>query len=57
MVLNDEAHHCYLPKQAGKSNEEEENERASIWYNGIKELSRVYKLQVVYDLSATPYFL
>ncbi|MBP7653289.1 DEAD/DEAH box helicase family protein [Candidatus Dependentiae bacterium] len=61
LVINDEAHHCYLPKVKEKNvkhdDSEGENERASIWFNGIVELSKQYQLRYVYDLSATPYFL
>lgn len=57
LVINDEAHHCYLPK--GKSDQEskDENERAAIWINGLGQVSKYYKLSNTYDLSATPYFL
>ncbi len=38
LILNDEAHHCYLPKSKGKNTEEEksedENIRAAVWYSG-----------------------
>ena len=61
LVINDEAHHCYLPKGKGVKNDDEnsveENERAAVWYRGLVELSRRYKVKTVYDLSATPYFL
>ena len=60
LILNDEAHHCYLPKSSGKTEDNEEadeNERASVWFTGLKEISRRYKVQYVYDLSATPYYL
>ena len=60
LILNDEAHHCYLPKSAGRTEDNEEadeNARAAIWFTGLKEISRRYKLQQVYDLSATPYYL
>ncbi len=57
LVINDEAHHCYLPK--GKSDREtkDENERAAIWISGLAQISNHYKIASVYDLSATPYFL
>jgi type III restriction enzyme len=57
LVINDEAHHCYLPK--GKSDQEskEENERAAIWISGLANISNFYKIAAIYDLSATPYFL
>lgn len=64
LVINDEAHHCYLPKQddSRKDDEvketEEENKKAMVWYEGLRQLKlHDYKLQHVYDLSATPYYL
>lgn len=60
LVMNDEAHHCYLPKSKGKTSDNEEadeNQRAAVWYTGLKELSKRFKIQNVYDLSATPYYL
>jgi type III restriction enzyme len=61
LVLNDEAHHCYLPKEKGRNTEEEnsadENARAAVWYSGLREISLRYQLRAVYDLSATPYYL
>lgn len=61
LVINDEAHHCYLPrKKEGKidSEDQEENEKAMVWYEGLRQLKKLgYKIQHVYDLSATPYYL
>lgn len=65
VVINDEAHHCYLPKASNskkKSEEEqetaEENKKAMVWYEGLRQMKRLgYKVQEVYDLSATPYYL
>ena len=60
LVMNDEAHHCYLPKSKGRTSDNEEadeNQRAAVWFTGLKELSRKFKLQNIYDLSATPYYL
>lgn len=60
LVMNDEAHHCYLPKSKGKTTDNEEadeNQRAAVWFTGLKELSQRFKLQNIYDLSATPYYL
>jgi len=60
LILNDEAHHCYLPKGGDKTidNEEvDENERAAVWFTGLREISKRYKLHSIYDLSATPYYL
>ncbi|MGH7943937.1 MAG: BPTD_3080 family restriction endonuclease [Opitutaceae bacterium] len=62
LVLNDEAHHCYLPKQGDRrkaegEDTEEENARAAVWFRGLVELARKFKVRAVYDLSATPYHL
>jgi type III restriction enzyme len=65
LVLNDEAHHCYLPREKEKvktdtpadENAKEENERAAVWYTGIREIAKQFQLRAVYDLSATPYYL
>lgn len=59
LVINDEAHHCYLPKSRGKNegDAKDENARAAVWISGIAELSKKFSLKNVYDLSATPYFL
>lgn len=58
VVINDEAHHCYLPKstnQKKKSEEEketdEENKNAMVWYEGLRQMKALgYKVQEVYDL-------
>ncbi len=61
VVINDEAHHCYLPRAKGRDTEEEasatENERAAVWFSGLREVARRWQVGSVYDLSATPYFL
>ncbi len=61
VIMNDEAHHCYLPRNGGKCVEGEgspdENARAAVWFNGLAEVSRKYKVDTIYDLSATPYYL
>ena len=61
LVINDEAHHCYLPRAKGKNteldNSETENERAAVWFSGVRALAQRFKLRAVYDLSATPYYL
>jgi len=60
LIFNDEGHHCYLPKSSGKTTDNEEsdeNAKAAVWFTGIKEISKRFKLQQVYDLSATPYYL
>jgi type III restriction enzyme len=61
IVLNDEAHHCYLPLEKPPKNTEDnaetENQRAAIWFTGLKEIAQRFKISHVYDLSATPYYL
>ena len=55
IVLNDEAHHCYRPKQT-ETSASEENE-ARLWINGIEAVKAKIGVKQVYDLSATPFFL
>ena len=65
VIINDEAHHCYLPKDIKeklnddeKSEMKSENENARVWYEGLRQMKLLgYKIQHVYDLSATPYYL
>ena len=61
LVLNDEAHHCYLPRddrrRADGEDSKEENARAAVWFSGLRQIATRYKVRAIYDLSATPYFL
>lgn len=59
LIINDEAHHCYLPKSSGKAEKDakEENARAAVWITGLAEMARRFQVKNVYDLSATPYYL
>lgn len=61
LIINDEAHHCYLPKAKGRDTEEEasatENERAAVWFSGLTQIASRFQVRAVYDLSATPYYL
>jgi type III restriction enzyme len=61
LVINDEAHHCYLPRAKGRDTEEEnsatENERAAVWFSGVRAVARRWQVRSVVDLSATPYYL
>ncbi|MCB1325549.1 MAG: DEAD/DEAH box helicase family protein [Leptospiraceae bacterium] len=67
LVLNDEAHHCYRERPdvnevnelAGdeKDEAEENNKAARLWINGLEIVKRKLGVQMVYDLSATPFFL
>ena len=67
VVINDEAHHCYRERPDGDAEtpvtaeEREEAKRnteaARLWISGLEALKRKVGVQMVYDLSATPFFL
>lgn len=66
IVINDEAHHCYRHKAEdgkeklkGEERQEAEKreEQARIWINGLEAIQAKIGIKVVYDLSATPFFL
>jgi type III restriction enzyme len=62
MVLNDEAHHCYLarPIEAGEKRDAEQNEaneQAGLWFSGLRAIAKHVGIKQVWDLSATPFYL
>jgi len=66
IVINDEAHHCYRHKAEdgneklkGEERQEAEKreEQARIWINGLEAVKAKLGVKVVFDLSATPFFL
>jgi type III restriction enzyme len=62
LVLNDEAHHCYMdkPLPAGeKANSEEAaaNEEARVWFKGLQAIAKHAGIKQAFDLSATPFYL
>jgi len=68
VVLNDEAHHCYRERpltpeeQASLKGDElaeakENSEAARLWISGLEAIRRELGVSMVYDLSATPFFL
>lgn len=66
LVINDEAHHCYRRKQDGEKarlsgDERREakrrDEEARVWISGLEAVKSKMGIKVVYDLSATPFFL
>lgn len=66
IVINDEAHHCYRRKPDGDEEElkgeerkeaEQRDEEARVWISGIEAVKAKLGVKVVYDLSATPFFL
>ena len=67
VVINDEAHHCYRERppteeeKALKGEDKDEAERnreaARMWISGLEAVKRHLGIGMVYDLSATPFFL
>ena len=67
LVLNDEAHHCYRRRVGGDEEEkltgderkaaEKREEEARVWISGLEAVKAKIGVKVVYDLSATPFFL
>jgi type III restriction enzyme len=66
IVINDEAHHCYRRKpdaEEEKLTADQKNEikireeEARIWISGLEAVKDKLGIKVVYDLSATPFFL
>lgn len=67
MVLNDEAHHCYAPRDAEaevkeleselRAEAKEANKEAGVWFTGLQRIHELVGIKRVVDLSATPYFL
>jgi type III restriction enzyme len=67
IVINDEAHHCYR-RRVGDDDQEplsgderkeaqKREEEARIWISGLEAVKKKIGVKVVYDLSATPFFL
>jgi type III restriction enzyme len=66
IVINDEAHHCYEPREAAKrpkmsrderSEATERDKQARVWLSGLRSVAEQRGVKLVYDLSATPFFL
>lgn len=65
IVINDEAHHCYRRKPDDverligeeKKEVEKRDEEARVWISGLEAVQMKIGTKVVYDLSATPFFL
>lgn len=66
IVINDEAHHCYRrkvdeddEKLTGDERKEaqQREEEARVWISGLEAVKAKLGVKVVYDLSATPFFL
>ncbi len=65
MVLNDEGHHAYRPRQAetkGLSADERkeakiQNEEATVWVQGLDRINSACGVKFCVDLSATPFYI
>jgi len=67
VVINDEAHHCYRRRAEAEEGErlkgeerkeaEKREETARIWISGLEAVKAKIGVKLVYDLSATPFFL
>jgi type III restriction enzyme len=67
LVINDEAHHCYRERPDNQDIDDltgdekvaakKENEAARLWITGVETVKRKLGVRIVFDLSATPFFL
>lgn len=65
LVINDEAHHCYMDKPISVESDldeadaeaKERNADARVWFKGLQAIARKVGVKQVYDLSATPFYL
>ena len=71
VVINDEAHHCYRHRAGGEAvgasetplkgderrEAEKREEEARIWISGLEAVKAKIGIRLIYDLSATPFFL
>ncbi len=66
IIINDEAHHCYRRRVDGdeenyKGDERKEanknEQEARVWISGLEAIQQKIGVKMVYDLSATPFFL
>ena len=66
IVINDEAHHCYRHKPETEKERMTREERqeakkwadeARVWISGLEAVKAKMGVKMVYDLSATPFFL
>lgn len=68
VVLNDEAHHCYMDKpitvsdetesvEEGDKEDQDRNVEARVWFKGLQAVTAKVGIKAIYDLSATPFYL
>ena len=56
VVINDEAHHCYMARETDAASGDEAK-AARVWIGGLMAVGEKVGLKTVYDLSATPFYL
>ena len=57
-VLNDEAHHCYLPEDGRRTGAHaDDTKSAALWFSALAALRDEGRLGRVHDFSATPMFI
>jgi type III restriction enzyme len=56
IVINDEAHHCYMAREMDAASGEEAK-AARVWISGLSTIAKKVGIKNVYDLSATPFYL
>jgi len=66
VVINDESHHCYRHKPDAEGEKltgeeraeaQKRDQEARVWINGLEAVKAKLGVKVIYDLSATPFFL
>jgi len=66
IVINDEAHHCYRRRVGDEEvkltgdelrEAKKRDEEARVWISGLEAVNEKIGVKVIYDLSATPFFL
>lgn len=66
VVINDEAHHCYRRRPEPEADvltaeerreAQKRDEEARVWLTGLESVKNKIGVKVIYDLSATPFFL
>jgi type III restriction enzyme len=63
MVLNDEAHHAWRPRNGGEGEAQlakevrEELREATVWVNGLDTINKAVGIRFCVDFSATPFYI
>ena len=66
LVINDEAHHAYRPAPIDEDDpkaakltaaEKKEKEEATVWISGLDKINQSRRINLVVDLTATPFYI